>query len=329
MSTPALLTFYCLAVIAASVLGGLIPILIRLSHTRLQLGISFMAGFMLTVALLTMIPHAAEAAPIIAVMTCVLIGFVVMFVIERFFSFHQHEVAEVDDHGQVITSTADLPDHSCEDHHAHHAHAHPHSMVDDTVGQRLSWVGAAIGMALHSLIDGVALASGTLALTHADEGHAKWLLPGFAVFLVILLHKPLDSLTVITLTASTGFSKKTRHLLNGLFSLIVPVGVLLFVFGTGEEQLTHTSPLIGYALAFSAGTFLCIALSDLLPELHFHSHDRFKLSAALFVGIALAFAFSHLEHSTHAHADHADHPPAAAQDDHTGHDHDDHAGHNH
>ena len=41
------------------------------------------------------------------------------------------------------------------------------------------------------------------------------------------------------------------------------------------------------ALAFSAGTFLCIALSDLLPELQFHAHDRTKLSLALLAGFAL------------------------------------------
>ena len=41
------------------------------------------------------------------------------------------------------------------------------------------------------------------------------------------------------------------------------------------------------ALAFSAGTFLCIALSDLLPELQFHSHDRLPLSVALLTGFAL------------------------------------------
>ena len=48
------------------------------------------------------------------------------------------------------------------------------------------------------------------------------------------------------------------------------------------------SLLIGCALAFSAGLFLCIALSDLLPEVAFHSHDRGKLSAALLLGVAVA-----------------------------------------
>ena len=39
--------------------------------------------------------------------------------------------------------------------------------------------------------------------------------------------------------------------------------------------------MLGWALAFSAGTFLCISLGDLLPEVHFHSHDRLWLSVQL------------------------------------------------
>ncbi len=47
--------------------------------------------------------------------------------------------------------------------------------------------------------------------------------------------------------------------------------------------------VIGYVLSFAAGAFLCIALSDLLPEIHFHSHDRGKLIVSLLVGISLAY----------------------------------------
>ena len=53
--------------------------------------------------------------------------------------------------------------------------------------------------------------------------------------------------------------------------------------------------LDGVALAFSAGTFLCIALSDLLPELQFHSHDRLKLSLALLAGFGLMMGASAIE----------------------------------
>ena len=52
----------------------------------------------------------------------------------------------------------------------------------------------------------------------------------------------------------------------------------------------------------SAGVFICISLSDLLPEVQFHSHDRLKLSAALLLGIVTAWAIGFLEPAhTHGH----------------------------
>jgi zinc and cadmium transporter len=65
--------------------------------------------------------------------------------------------------------------------------------------------------------------------------------------------------------------------------------------------------IVGCALAFSAGVFVCIALSDLLPEIEFHSHDRVKLSLALLLGVGAAYAIGFLEpedshEATAAHA---------------------------
>jgi zinc and cadmium transporter len=40
---------------------------------------------------------------------------------------------------------------------------------------------------------------------------------------------------------------------------------------------------------------VCIATSDLLPELQFHRHDRAALSIALVAGIALAWSTVLLE----------------------------------
>jgi len=54
---------------------------------------------------------------------------------------------------------------------------------------------------------------------------------------------------------------------------------------------------LGCALAFCAGSFLCIASSDLLPELQFHSHDRLKLSIALIAGLTIAVLIKQLEPS--------------------------------
>jgi zinc and cadmium transporter len=67
---------------------------------------------------------------------------------------------------------------------------------------------------------------------------------------------------------------------------------------------------LGCALAFCAGTFLCISCSDLLPELQFHSHDRFKLSVALLAGLGVAIAIGLVEQ---AHASAPASPAPAAQ----------------
>ena len=324
------LLLYCLAVVASSVAGGLIPLLLRLTHTRLQLAISLTAGFMLGVAMLHMVPHAiasehghGEAGGLspASAMLWVTGGFLLMFFIERFFSFHTHEVAELDPQGQVLTSAEDLPEHDHEQHACHHEHAHAHGMVGNTPGNKLSWAGAAVGMSLHSVIGGVALGSAVAAeYAHA----AAW--PGLAVWLVIVLHKPLDSLTVVTLTASAGYAKATRHLINALFSLAVPVGVVIFLLGLRTIEGEVSVPIVAVSLAFSAGTFLCIALSDLLPELHFHAHDRVKLSLTLLLGVGLAIAVASAESAIHDHGH--DHEQEHVGHDHAGHqDHAGHAGH--
>src|SRR5512132_70917 len=79
----------------ASLAGGWIPIFVRLTHTRLQVATSFVAGMMLGVAVLHLLPHAwAELESSDRVTGCLLAGFVVMFFIQRFFHFHHHDVPD-------------------------------------------------------------------------------------------------------------------------------------------------------------------------------------------------------------------------------------------
>ena len=73
-----------------------------------------------------------------------------------------------------------------------------------------------------------------------------------------------------------------------------PIGALLFYFGVGH-LVDARDYVVGVALAFSAGAFICIALSDLLPEVQFHSHDKAKLTLAFILGIALAYTIGSLE----------------------------------
>jgi hypothetical protein len=64
--------------------------------------------------------------------------------------------------------------------------------------------------------------------------------------------------------------------------------------------------VVGCALAFAAGVFLCISLADLLPEVTFHTHDRMRLTTFLLLGVTLAYGIGYLE-PVHSHG----HAPAA------------------
>ena len=56
--------------------------------------------------------------------------------------------------------------------------------------------------------------------------------------------------------------------------------------------------------------FVCIALSDLLPEVQFHAHDRVPLSLSLLVGLLLAWCIGFFE-PEHSHNHNAQPEPPA------------------
>ena len=79
-SSPLLLSGYCLLILLASLAGGWLPIFVNLTHTRLQVATSFVAGMMLGVALLHLLPHAwADFQSIDQTVHWLLGGFLMMF----------------------------------------------------------------------------------------------------------------------------------------------------------------------------------------------------------------------------------------------------------
>lgn len=305
MSTV-LMVYYCALIVAASVLGGMAPLWLRLSHRWMECAVSFVAGVMLGIALLHLLPHAVLAcvegaapelvAPRVswALGTC-LLGFLTMFFVERFLCFHHHDVPEQPaDQGDDDQKS----DQHCVHHHGganneatgccEHDHAHTDHATD------LTWSGAALGLGLHSVIGGIGLAA---SVVHEADTAA---LPGFGVFLATVLHKPFDAMTISTLMARGGYSVAARLAANALFALAIPVGVAMFLMGIAWGA-SETGVGVGLALAFASGMFLCISMSDLLPELQFHHHDRLKLSAALLLGLAVAIVAAKFESLGHRH----------------------------
>lgn len=302
MSSAAFLVYYCVLILLSSVVGGMIPVWWNLTHRWMEVAVSFVAGIIFGVAVLHMLPHALVSAlsqpgadtdsTITGLMVWFVIGFLAMFFIERFFCFHHHEAPADEEH--VYDEEHHVHGPECS-HEPHSDHAHD-----------ITWSGAAIGLTLHSLLAGVALAASV------SHGHGGGLLPGLGTFLVIFLHKPFDAMTIAMLMARSGYSLTARSLVNALFSLAIPAGAGLFLLGLSPD----VGPVwfaIPPALAFSAGVFLCIAGSDLLPELQFHHHDRWKLSAALLLGLAVAYVAGRMEGHSHGPQQPPANTPASGQ----------------
>jgi zinc and cadmium transporter len=222
-------------------------------------------------------------------------GLLALFFLERFFSFHRHETHEPLQPEAEAATRSHPGDHyaHCEGHRAAHQAGAP-----DQHSRALRWGSAAVGLGVHSLVGGVALASAV----EADSAVGRGVLgAGLGVFVATLVHKPADALTITALMLESGVSRRYTHAINLAFALMIPAGVALFALTAGVILPVSPGAATAAALAFSAGTFLCIALSDLLPELHFHSHDRLKLSVALLAGVALMAATALIEPPTHRH----------------------------
>jgi len=271
-TSSALLPVYCLLIVAASLFGGWLPSLIRLTHTRMQTVVSFVGGLMLGIAVFHLWPHASHQLDSDSVAMWIMCGILLMFFLIRTFHFHDHGIAE------------DSHDDDCDpcDHEHHHSHGHSQQY-------ELSWIGILTGLSVHTLLDGIALGAAVTGPTATTS-----VLPGFGVFLAIVLHKPLDAVSITSLMATGGWQRNRIQAVNAAFAMMCPLGAALVVVGSSWLPALQNE-LAGAALAFSAGVFLCIALSDLLPEMEFHSHHRLRLSIALVLGIAIAWGMRFLE----------------------------------
>lgn len=152
-----------------------------------------------------------------------------------------------------------------------HGEGHDH-------GVRTMGVAAFVGMSIHTLADGFAL------------GSAIEVGVGASVFLAILFHKLPSSFSLVSILIYERHAARRALGLTALFTAMLPVGALLFFVLAGS--IDH-GVFGARALAFSAGTFLHLAVADLIPDLHRRKDERLSLSAALLVGVAVMWAVGH------------------------------------
>lgn len=215
----------------AIMIGGILPTLKDWHRDRLPTILSLGAGIMLGSAFFHLLPEAVEVLGR-NVGIYVLTGFLFLYFIEKFITVHICEIFD------------------CEVHHL--------------------GIAAFIGIAIHSLTNGIALGSGIMT-------------PGlgFVVFLAISAHKTPEAFSLTSVLLQSGIKKSKIFLVHTFTLLMIPLGAFLafLLIKPGNTALMAKS------IAFSAGTFIHISLSDLLPEVHKHSHSKVLNFFAFVLGL--------------------------------------------
>ena len=239
----------------ASVLGGLLAIRYHNTETKyLSETIAAVAGFLLAVSFLDLIPEIAAESP--SALVYVLVGYIAVYLAENLAPAHEH------------TSQGGHHTH----HHDEHEHAAPNLMLAPHTG-----VAASFGLTLHSFFDGVALA----ASLQAGLPTALLLLAAVCIHQV-----PVGFGLAALMKASGNRTTAIMAALGSLLAATVAGGILSALLSfevPGLEAIT---------LAFSAGSFIYIGATDMIPSTHTGSCQRCVVSSL--AGVLLFMANSWL-----------------------------------
>lgn len=253
---------YAGAILLGSLAGGSLPLLG--SARRSDALLSFSAGVMLGAGFIHMLPEAVEGAGF-GTIPFVLVGFLFLFLLERFVLVH------------VCAEPGPVP--------GDPGHGKPgHDHLRGATGCQVHTLGLAafLGLSLHTLVDGFALGAAS---------HESGL--GFLVFVAILAHKIPSSFSLAAILSAEGYGRGRALAMIGLLALMVPAGAAIYLALRGAVRV---EAFTSYALAASAGTFLHLALSDILPDLHRRGGSRLRLSAALLLGVAVMWGLRLVHH---------------------------------
>ncbi|HEV2273328.1 MAG TPA: ZIP family metal transporter [Acidobacteriaceae bacterium] len=232
MSTFAISSLLGLAAALADVFGGLVLVRTTWEKRYLRYFVALGAGFMLSTAFLEMIP---ESFRLSTRWTPGLVfgGYCAIHLMEHTITPHFHFGEET------------------------HSHEFLSRRITNSV------VG---GLAVHSLFDGVAIASGFL-LSH-------WL--GWVVFLAIFLHKIPEGFTVASVTLAGGRSRGAALLSAAIVATATLGGVLV---------INCLPAWVRAGLPLSAGVAIYVAATDLVPEVN--REPGVRMAMVFFAGVAI------------------------------------------
>jgi len=204
-------------------------------------------------------------------------GFMFLILVEEVMSMaglaHSHS------HGPTNVGGKDESDEEEEE-------GHTHSHKPPTLRSSLSAV-AFVGLAFHSLVDGMIIAG---AFTASPE-------VGSRVALAILLHKFPDGFVMSSIVASQQIKIWNVHPFTYilLIAAMTPLGAVIGAWLMGS----FTTVAVGFILGFGAGTFLFITTVGILPDLLKSKGSDKIISIACIVAGYLGFLL--IDSSLHAH----------------------------
>ncbi len=137
---------------------------------------------------------------------------------------------------------------------------------------------AFIALSLHALMDGVSLA------VAAKTGGAL----GANIALGIILHKFSGGVALASLLLKSGRDYRRTFWLSLVKALMTPLGALI----TAPLLAGVSQPTMALLLGLSAGSFIYIAMADILPELHKHKEPLAQLIYPF--GYAVAYLIKRL-----------------------------------
>jgi zinc and cadmium transporter len=131
-----------------------------------------------------------------------------------------------------------------------------------------------VGDGFHNFIDGMMIATSFMVSIKL----------GLVTTLAVILHEIPQELSDFAVLVYGGFTKKKALLLNFASALTAMVGAVVGFFLTGLS-----ANFSNFILPLTAGGFIYIATSDLIPELH--KENDLKRSTAAFFAFLLGIAF--------------------------------------
>ncbi|MBI2634152.1 ZIP family metal transporter [Candidatus Peregrinibacteria bacterium] len=138
------------------------------------------------------------------------------------------------------------------------------------------------GDGVHNFIDGLIISAAYLVSIHV----------GLATTLAVILHEIPQEIGDFGVLIHGGFSHKKALFMNFLTALSAVLGAVIALLLSG-----YVEGIEGFLVPFAAGSFIYIAGSDLIPELHKEDNTAksFVQFIALVLGVLVMVALTWLE----------------------------------